>query len=150
MELTARNRRRSSRKLKVGALVKLFKKPKAKKHAKLWRTWQGPYRVLKVYNEGATADIKHVASDEVLSNQSLEFIGLYFEKDNTAVPEEEAKQPNYDGKSYVVEKIVGDKGGSRGGQTAQGPLEGRLEGLMGARGQFELSQAGGKVSALES
>ena len=110
MDLTARNRRRSSRKLKVGALVKLFKKPKAKKHAKLWRTWQGPYRVLKVYHGGATADIKHVASDEVICNQNVEFIDTYFAKEGTAVPEEEVQQPSYKGKAYEVERIVGDDG----------------------------------------
>ena len=110
MELTARNRRRSSRSVKVGALIKLFRKPKAKKHAKLWRTWQGPYRVLKVYHDGATADIKHVASGEVVANQNVEFIAQYFAKDNTAVPEGEAKEPSFNGKAYVVHSIVGDRG----------------------------------------
>ena len=55
----------------MGSLVKLYKKPRAKKHAKLWRTWQGPYRVLTVSEDGANVDIVHVASDEVLKSQNI-------------------------------------------------------------------------------
>ena len=54
--------------------------------------------------------MKHVASHEVVHNQNVEFIGLYFDTDNTAVPEAERKLPVYDGKAYEVERIVGDKG----------------------------------------
>ena len=41
---------------KVGDLVKLYRKPNFKKHAKLWRKWQGPYRVIKVSQDKANVD----------------------------------------------------------------------------------------------
>jgi transposase InsO family protein len=110
MDKTARNRSRKLRIVRVGSLVKLYKRPAAKKHAKLWRAWQGPCRVVKVSDDGANADIKHVASDEVIVNQHVNDISLYVDKPNSAVPEEERRQPEYAGKSYVVEEVIDDKG----------------------------------------
>ena len=110
MENTARNRRRKLRAIQVGSLVKLYKRPREKKKAKLYQTWQGPYRVVKITNEGATVDLKHVASSERLGNQNINHVALYHDGANTAVPEADRKDPNYAGTSFQVIKIVDDKG----------------------------------------
>ena len=87
MENTGRNRRRKLREIKVGSLVNLYKKPRHKKHAKLYRSksWQGSYR-----------DINHLS--------------ICTDKPNTAVPEAERSDPNYVGKAHTVKKILDDRG----------------------------------------
>ena len=110
MENTARNRRRKLRAVQVGSLVKLYKRPRDKKKAKLYQTWQGPYRVVKITSDGANVDLKHVASSEVLGNQNINHVALYHEGTNVAVPESDRVDPKYSGAAYQVIKIVDDKG----------------------------------------
>ena len=95
MENTARNRRRKLRAVQVGSLVKLYKRPRDKKKAKLYQTWQGPYRVVKITSYGANVDLKHVASSEVLGNQNINHVALYHEGTNVAVPESDRVDPKY-------------------------------------------------------
>ena len=66
--------------------------------------------MVKITNDGATVDLKHVASSETLSNQNINHVALYHDGTNTAVPESDRKDPNYSGTSYQVVKIVDDKG----------------------------------------
>ena len=48
METTARNRHRKRWAVQVGSLVKLYKRPREKKKARLYQTCQGPYRKVKI------------------------------------------------------------------------------------------------------
>ena len=66
MDNTQRNRRRKLRRVTKGALVKLYKKPKHKKHAKLWRTCQGPYKVLEIADNGANVTPQHGAAPPMI------------------------------------------------------------------------------------
>ena len=110
MEQTARNRRRQQRKIVPGLVVKLYKKPRHKKHAKLWRSWQGPYKVVGVSEDGANVDLKHVAEHKVLRNQNIDNVRLYFEAPNTAVPAQRQKQPAKKKQQWEVVKIMDDQG----------------------------------------
>ena len=110
MEQTVQNLRRKPRQFKVGSIVKLYKKPRAKKTAKLWRTWEGPYKVIKVADSKVNFTLKHVASQELLENQNVKDVGPYYEKTGTAVPATERKKPAESRKSYVVARVVGDRG----------------------------------------
>jgi len=110
MEQTQRNQSRKLRTFQRGSLVKLYKKPLHKKHAKLSSTWQGPYIIVRMSEDGANADIKHVGEGTVLKQQMINSIRMYVDRPNSAVPERERKKAAYTGKSWVVEKVVDDKG----------------------------------------
>jgi len=110
MESTARNLNRKLRQFAVGDLVKLYKKPKHKKIAKLGRTWQGPYRVIKVTEDGGNVDVKHVAADVVLQNQSIQFIQAYAEAKGKEGQLQDRLQPATSFQRWEVDEIIGDRG----------------------------------------
>ena len=110
MEKTSRNRNRKLRLFKVGDLVKLFKKPRHKKIAKLGRTWQGPYRIVNITDDGGNVDIKHVAADALIDNQSIKFIGAYAEAKGAATRPRNRLQPATSFQRWEVEAIIGDRG----------------------------------------
>ena len=47
------------------------KAPAQKKHAKLPSTWQGPYTIVRMSEDGANADSKHVGEGTVLKQQMV-------------------------------------------------------------------------------
>ena len=134
MDQTARNRARRKQDFKIGDLVKLYKKPRAKRTVKLWRKWQAPYKVIKVHNSGATFTLKHVAYHDLFKNQNAKDIFKYYAADGTAVPEAERRRPCSNGAATPCS----GSGRRRPGhtwcrQTVQDSLGGRLGRHVGSR-----------------
>ena len=65
---------------------------------------------MKVDNDGATFAIKHVASQELLTNQNVKDIGKYYAADGTSVSRAERIQPSTKQQRYEVARVVGDRG----------------------------------------